>query len=87
MLDSRPYSAQSDAVRCEAPLTVLSLALPDPSRVTDFSVSAAPTLEGSICTRLLDRPAVHHSIFSKRRFAKEIAVQIEPKFQQQGWIQ
>jgi hypothetical protein len=55
--------------------------------VTDFSVSAAPTLEGSIGTRLLDRPAVHHSIFSKRRFAKEIAVQIEPKFQQQGWIE
>jgi len=47
LLDSRPYSAQSDAVRCEASLTVLSLALPAPSRVTDFSVSAAPTLEGS----------------------------------------
>ena len=31
LLDSRLYSAQSDAVRCEAPLTVLSLALPDPS--------------------------------------------------------
>jgi len=66
LLDSRPYSAQSDAVRCEASLTVLSLALPAPSRVTDFSVSAAPTLEGSICTRLLDRSAVHHSIFFHR---------------------
>jgi hypothetical protein len=39
LLDSRPYSAQSDAVRREAPLTVLSLALPDPCRVIDFSVS------------------------------------------------
>jgi hypothetical protein len=44
--------------------------------VTDFSVSAAPRLKGSICTRLLDRPAVRHSIFSERRFAEEIAVQI-----------
>jgi len=87
LLDSRLYSAQSDAVRCEAPLTVLSLALPDPSRVTDFSVSAAPTLEGSICTRLLDRPVVHHSIFFREEISKEIAVQIKPKFQQQGWIQ
>jgi len=70
LLDSRPYSAQSDAVQCEAPLTVLSLALPDPSRVTDFSVSAAPTLEGSVCTRLLDRPAVYHSIFFREEICQ-----------------
>ena len=84
LLDSRPYSAQSDAVRCEAPLTVLSLALPDPSRVTDFSVSAAQTLEGSYAPVCWTDQRCTTAFFSERRFAKEIAVQ---KFQQQGWIQ
>ena len=32
LLDSRAHCAQGDVVRCEAPLTVLSLALSDPSR-------------------------------------------------------
>ena len=86
LLDSRPYSAQSNAVRCEAPLTVLSLALPAPSRVTDFSVSAAPTLEGSSAPVCWTGHGAH-SIFFREETSKEIAVQIKPKFQQQGWIQ
>ena len=36
LLDSRTHCAQGDIVRCEAPLTVLSLALPDPSRRDRF---------------------------------------------------
>jgi hypothetical protein len=70
----------------EAPLTVYLLRFLALHSVTDFSVSAAPTLEGSICTRLLDRPAVHHSIFFREEISKEIAVQIKPKFQQQASV-
>ena len=35
-LDSYPHCAQGDGVRCEAPLAVLSLALPDPSQRDRF---------------------------------------------------
>ena len=45
MVDSRPYCAHGEAVWCEAPLTVLSLALPSLPSVIDSSVSAAPMPE------------------------------------------
>jgi len=37
LLDSSTHCAQGDIVRCEAPLTVLSLALPDPYLRDRFS--------------------------------------------------
>jgi len=37
LLDSNPHCARGEDVRCEAPLAVPSLALPDPSQRDRFS--------------------------------------------------